>query len=292
MSQVASVVAPTTVVTAMLLYFGFIGTRARFAYFGVHLDLVDLSNQDLVLYGLEILYVPVAALFLAVLLLVVLHAAISWLVTARSGRATALLVAGLGALAGALLLARAVLGLVVGHVARQETPGATALALAGGPALLAYAGWIAARVEVHRGAGTPALRGWYVSQPVRVLRRSALVAVGALVVAGLFWAGTSFAWRVGEGRAFDDALQLPERPEVVLDTEQRLVDLPPFVQESRLPPDQDAKLRYRYRGLRLLVESGGRLFLVPGHWTRQGRTLIVTYDDTVRLQVVPHQPQR
>jgi hypothetical protein len=273
LSQWGAVIAPTTVATAMLLYFGYIATRARFAYFGVYLDLTELSSRDLVLYGIEVLYLPVAVLLLAVLVIVAVHLA----ATRLTGRRTVLLASGLTALLGVLLVARAVIGLAVAHVSRDEAPGSTALALAGGPVLIAYAAWIAAR------ARTPG--AWYAQS--RRLRLVAVAAVAGLALTGLFWAGTSFAWRLGEGRAYDDALQLPGRPEVVLDTGERLTDLPPYVRETTLPAAPGDKFRYRYRGLRLLIQAGGRLFLVPEHWTAQGRTLVVPYDDSVRLQLIP-----
>src|ERR1700754_771735 len=83
--DIAGIVAPTTAVTALLLYFGYIGTRARFAYFGVYLDLTEISNQDRVLSGLEVLYVPAALVLLAILAGADCHAAVSWLV-AQPGR--------------------------------------------------------------------------------------------------------------------------------------------------------------------------------------------------------------
>ncbi len=274
LSQWGAVIAPTTVATAMLLYFGYIATRARFAYFGVYLDLTDLSSRDLVLYGIEVLYLPVAVVLLAVLAGAGVHLAVKQ----ATGRRGALVVAGLVALLGLLLVARAVIGLAVAHVSRDEAPGSTALALAAGPVLIAYAAWIAART---RPPGA-----WYATS--RRLRLVVVAAVAGLALTGLFWAGTSFAWRLGEGRAYDDALQLPDRPEVVLDTGERLVDLPPYVSETTLPGERGDTYRYRYRGLRLLLQAGGRLFLVPEHWTDRGRTLILPYDDSVRLQVIPH----
>jgi hypothetical protein len=290
LSQWGAVIAPTTVATAMLLYFGYIGTRARFAYFGVYLDLTELSSRDLVLYGIEVLYLPVAVLLLAVLALVGVHLVASWATTGERDRGVVLLIAGIVALIGVLLTARTVIGLLVGHVAREEPAGSTALAMAAGPALVAYACWLAARVMVHHDRATSAFRTWYLSRSIRTLRLTALTAAAALAVTGLFWAGTSFAWRLGEGRAYDDALQLPKRPEVVLDTGQRLIDLPPFVQETTLPASKGDTFHYRYRGLRLLIQAGDRLFLVPGQWTAQGRTLIVPYDDSVRIQVIPQPP--
>ena len=39
--------------------------------------------------------------------------------------------------------------------------------------------------------------------------------------------------------------------------------------------------------MRLLVASGGRLFLVPERWTADSCTIVVTYDGDVGVQLVP-----
>jgi hypothetical protein len=286
---IGGIVAPTTVVTALLVWFGYVGTRARFQYFGVDLDLTDLSNQDLVLYGLEVVYVPAAGIALATLVAVASHAAVAWMLTEPGRRTAGLMVASAAAVVGALLLARATIGVLVPHVAREEVPGTTPLSLAAGPALIGYATWIALRALRH-GAGESAgarFAEWSDGATGKRLRRVALAAVGGLVVAGLFWASNSFAAAFGASRGYDDATHLPGRPEVVIDTKEPLVALPPGVTQQRL---NGSAFHYRYRGLRLLLESGGRLFLVPARWTTQGKALVVPYDADIRLQLVPAGP--
>lgn len=282
--DIASFAAPVTVVTALLVYFGYIGTRARFEYFGVYLDMTGLSNRSLVLYGLEVVYVPTAFAFLALLVLVGLHAGVHWLLTSRARTGAGLAVAALAGLAGALLVGRAVIGILVLEVARREVPGTTALALAGGPSLIAYAVWVAAHVARHR-AGRFA--DWYGGDLVRRLRRAGLAAVAGLAVAGLFWAANSFAWAYGASRGYEDAKHLAERPEVILDTAEPLGEVPAGVTETALDTSDGSTFRYRYRGLRLLVAADGRLFLVPERWTSAGRTLVVPYDAGIRVQVAP-----
>jgi hypothetical protein len=50
--------------------------------------------------------------------------------------------------------------------------------------------------------------------------------------------------------------------------------------ETMLNPAGGEIYRYRYRGLRLLVASGGRLFLVPAPWrASEGRTPVIPYND-------------
>ena len=287
--ELAGIVAPTTVVAALLFYFGYVATRSRFEYFGVYLDITDLSNQSLLLYGLEVVYVPAALAFLAVLLIVGLHSTVSWL-TSDAARDPASLLVALGTgLAGLLLVGRALVGMFVPSVEEREpVPGTTALALAAGPALLAYAVWIASRVAARRAVGGPlGFAAWLAGDSAARLRRSALACVLALAVAGLFWAANEFAWAYGAGRAYDDALHMRDRPAVVLETKDPLTGPLPGVRETDLAGGQDAAFRYRYEGLRLLVAGGGRLFLVPERWVAASRTTVVRYDDGVRIQLVP-----
>jgi hypothetical protein len=290
LKDLAGLIAPTTAITALLVYFGYVGTRARFAYFGVYLDLTELSNQNLVLYGLEVLYVPAALVLVAILVAAGCHAAVSWLVTSPGRGFGALSAAAFAAVAGVLLLARALVGILVVRVSRTEVPGTSALALALGPALIAYGGWTAGAVLSRRAGGPPGtgrFAQWHAEARTARLRRLVTVTAAGLVLIGLFWAANSFAWAFGQGRAVDDALELPARPELVLDTKEPLVDLPEGVTAVALPAGREQAFRYRYRGLRLLVAAGDRLFLVPARWTGQSRTLVVPYDDEIRIQLVP-----
>lgn len=287
--ELAGIVAPTTVAAALLFYFGYVATRSRFEYFGVYLDITDLSNQSLLLYGLEVVYIPAALTFLAVLLIVGLHSMVSWL-TGDAVRDPASLLVALGAgLAALLLVGRALVGMFVPSVEEHEpVPGTTALALAAGPALLAYAVWMVGRVAARRPMDGPlGFAAWLAGDGAARLRRSALACVLALAVAGLFWAANEFAWAYGAGRAYDDALHMRERPAVVLETKDPLTGPLPGVRETDLAGGRDAAFRYRYEGLRLLVAGGGRLFLVPEHWVATSRTTVVPYDDRVRIQLLP-----
>lgn len=279
--DLATMIAPTTAISALLIYFGYVGTRARFAYFGVNLDLTEMSTQSLILYGLEVVYVPAAVSLVAVLAAATCHALVGRLVHAPRLHRTALTVAAFAALAGVLLLARGVIGLLVAEVSQTEKPLTSPLALAFGPVLIRYAGWAAGTVLARGG------NGWLQHPDLARLRRFVTTTVAGLVLVALFWAANGFASSFGQGRAFQDALDLPASPEVVLDTRQQLIDLPDGIIESPLPAEGDDAFRYRYRGLRLLLAAGDRLFLTPEHWTADSRTLVVPYDDQIRLQLDP-----
>lgn len=54
--------------------------------------------------------------------------------------------------------------------------------------------------------------------------------------------------------------------------------------ESVLPTLEGEPFRYRYRGLRLLVQGDDQMFLVPERWTPSNSTVVVPVDGSARLQ--------
>ena len=59
-----SIVAPATLITALLFYFGYVSSRAQYDYFGVDVDTVGLSTQDYVMRSPQPLLVPLLVLTL------------------------------------------------------------------------------------------------------------------------------------------------------------------------------------------------------------------------------------
>jgi hypothetical protein len=239
---------------------------------------------------MEVIYVPAALGFLAVLAAIVFHAGVGWLIDVHRSD-TAILIIGPGAVvAGILLIGRALVGIFVAGVYKHEVPGTTPLALTLGSAAVPYGVWIIAR-RIRRVAADRADHGsliaWYDGAAMAGLRRAGQLCAGGLAVAGLFWTVHTFAWASGSAHAYDDAVKLPKKPEVVLETRERLTELPAGASETQLTPGKQGTFRYRYGGLRLLLSSGGRLFLVPALWTKRGSTLVVPYDGNVRIQLIP-----
>ncbi|MEU3462836.1 hypothetical protein ABZ721_23180 [Streptomyces sp. NPDC006733] len=311
---VANVIAPTTALTTLLFYFGYVATTARFRYFGVYLDMVDLSLQEMLLYGVEVVNPPLVVVAAVSLLVIAAHTAVRWMVSSPDRDAATGWVGLFTVLLGLLTFTRGVVGLLVPHVARTEaiatTPvclGAGALAIAYGLGLLRIFAIRWDRRRAATGGPTPPdpppvppvpppppppphsgeLADWLQSPAVRRISRYALAWVAVIVVAGSFWTANSFAAAYGRGRALDDAASLEHRPEVVLYTKEPLRDLPAGVEQTKIPAAEKDSYRFRYRGLRLLVESNGRLFLVPARWTAgSSETLVVPYDDSVRIGLV------
>lgn len=120
-SQVAQIAAPTTLITALMIYYGYVATRARFWYFGIDLEAMDLTVQELILYGTETVWLPLATVLLLTLTFVGIH--VLHLRLTESGRWQRLLRAA-GAVmlvGGTALIFRAAVGVVVPEVSRQES---------------------------------------------------------------------------------------------------------------------------------------------------------------------------
>lgn len=271
---VAGVVAPTTLIAALLYYYGYVTTYTRFAYFGVDLSTLGMSTQDLALRSVAALYVPIAALLAAGLAGYWLHNAAS--TALARGQRTKLLRRGgwLAIAAGAALLIRAVVGIVYPSIARNEFPGITPLSLGLGALLIAYGRHLVVSTSADQNR----------SPQRRTLEWISWALVSGIAVLSLFWLTNSFAGAYGRGQADVDSRELTRRPNVTLDTKERLYLRYPGVDETQLPSEDGQEFRYRYRGLRLLIESDDRLFLIPERWREGGEVLVLPHDNEVRVQ--------
>ncbi len=276
--SIAGFVAPTTVLAALAYYYGYVTTRAKYSYFGIDLATLRLSNQDLALQSVAAVYAPVCALLVVAIAAYLGHLALRrWL--RHGSRASRLLaVRVVGFAVGVPLLVRAIVGIVVPVVAETEAIAVTPACLGLG-ALVATYGALAPAVH-----GGP--RNGEVLQPSAV--RPVWYLVSGIVVLALFWIANSFAAAYGLGQGQLLASRLDTLPSVTVDTRERLYVPDPAVLETALPDAPGQQFHYRYRNLRLVVESGNRLFLVAGTWRRgQSSLMVVDDDDTVRLRLEP-----
>jgi hypothetical protein len=277
---VTAIIAPTTLLTALLFYFGWIRTNALFQYFGVDATVLGFTTQDYLLRSTEALYVPLGTLLVVGLAGTWAHGQVeAWLAGHRPGglpRRTALALGAVGVV-GLALFARGVAGVAVPRLSRDGFL-VTPVCLGLGAILGAYAQWLWRRLRQP-----PGRRGG-VSRP----RWPGLVGLGLvamLVVLSLFWATTDYARAYGRGRAVAYARDLVVRPGVVVYSAERLFLQGPGVREQALPAGQRASYRYRYSGLRLLTEAHGRLFLLPAGWTTtDGAAVVLAGGDQLRVE--------
>ena len=273
----ASVVAPITVISALLFYFGYVSSRAQYAYFGVDVDTIGLGTQDYVMRSPQPLLVPLLTLVMIAVALVALHLAVSaWVARARPERARTVtrraLYAGLVVLAAGITL-------IILYPVLAEWPYynlVTPIVVAVGAGTVAYSWRLVNRLPqpdaLPAAPGSPALR------------RMGQVLLWVLVVATLFWSTATIAQWSGRGLARHDARHLDRLPSVILDTKERLFITDPFVKETALPASAGQTFHYRYRHLRLLIEGKDRMFLIPDNWSASDSTLVVPLDDSVRVR--------
>jgi hypothetical protein len=264
------VLTPTGILVGLLYYFGYVTTDAWFRYFGLDLRQVQLPQQAIVLQSIAALYVPVGALLLLGLGAYLVRRHVDGLLQRGWRPRVMRLVGPIAVAVGALLLVRALIGVLVPDVARTEPIALSPLSLCAGVLLIA--------------GGTDVMRR--TRETTRTTKRPdwTIIVMGGLLVLGLFWATNSVASAYGRGRAMDYARTLTSRPAVVVDTKERLFVVQGNVEETRLSTAADADYRYRYRNLRLLASSENRLYLAPADWRPGAGSVIVLPDDGVRLQ--------
>lgn len=263
------VIAPTTLVTALAFYFGWVFTNARASYFGIDVSALGFSTQDYVLRSADVLFVPLGTIVLLALAAVSLHSWVLARLADPAARARIAIAARAAIVVGAALF---VLGLV--GLFRSQTFSARSLIPSASPgigvALMTYAAHLLART--HRigrpGDGTVAAR-----RP----NATSLVLVMLLVVLSGFWTAARYAATLGHGRAERTAATLSSLPHVTVYAPKRLSISAGGVVEQPLS-GTDPAYRFRYTGLRLLIRSADRYFLLPDDWARGASVAIVLRD--------------
>jgi len=263
------VVAPTTLVTALAFYFGWVLTNSRASYFGIDASALGFSTQDYLLRSADALFVPLGTALVLALGVVWLQAYAGRQLADRGKRARLRLVARVAVAAGGVLFALGdfavfrPLSFSPHYLFASASPGI-------GIALVGLGLHLLGRVEA-------AERPRAASLADARTRATALALIALLIVLSAFWTASRYADALGRGRAQRLAATLGARPQVTVFAPKRLDIEAPGVFERRRT-GADLAYRYRYSGLRLLIRSGGNYFLLPDGWTRRGGKAIVLAD--------------
>lgn len=263
-------------VTALAYYFGWVRTQAFLEYFGLDTSLVDFTTADYVLRSIRAAYWPIMVFGFLIVVAIHVHA---WLIGFLQGRSdhdrrrVRRLVRSVGL---ALLVAAAIAQLSEEVSFPPSVPGIP-LSITVGVALIAYS----------------TLLGFEQGVGLDIWREAQLVAMAGLIVGGLFWVLGSYADRAGERAAHKLTLEISSRPDVSVYSEQRLgLGGAGTGIEVRGLTGENYRYLFRYTGLRLLLRSGERYFLLPKGWNAgEDAVVILTESESVRLEfVAPPQP--
>ncbi|WP_433175016.1 hypothetical protein [Actinoallomurus sp. CA-150999] len=265
------IVANATVLTALLVFFGWQRNDAQSQELGFDESILGMPTRDYVLRSVG----PVL-----VLLLVIAVGGMAWLqwderlvrrIRAR-GRDDRVVRWTLRVLPFAWLILPGMVW-VLGYVWRAQAFIAFPFSIGAGVLLVLYAAQL--RTMLPDATEPPPGR-------VPLLRAFTAIIVGV----ALFWGASNYAKVLGYDLADRFAADIRGLTQVVVYSPKRLYLTAPGVTETPLP-GADAAYHYRYTGLRLDLHTGGHYVLVSDGWTpRHGVVILIADGDPVRLEFV------
>jgi len=267
LTVIGTIVAPTTLVTALLFYFGRLHATGLFRHLRVPATVFDLSLQDYLVRSADGLFVPFTVSAGSILFLVWVTVLIARVLPSTRRQAITRRLAPVIGLGGLVLICTAVADVADSpmFVPRPEAPG---LYLATGIVLLAL-------------SIRPTFR--------RVPRSVALLtlewgAVFLVVAIGLFWSVGEYAIGVGQTRGQQITDSLASTPDAVLFSDKDLgITSPGVTRKSCVATD--AAYHYRYDGLKLIFQANNQYLFLPTEWTRsQGSAILIPRTDSLRLE--------
>lgn len=268
------IVAPTSLLTGLLFYFGRSRAAGYYRYFHVNSTVLDLSTNDYLFSGVDGLFVPIAVTCLLALVLLWGNRLLLTRVPPAARRRTVRVLVPASGLIGAVLVALAFADLLTegGLFGTNSATGGLCLAI--GVSMLVYA------VRLIR--LSPPKEVQPVRRPATGLAEWA--AAFLLVSIGLFWAADAYAFGVGTGGAITLHRALLTVPEAIIYSQQSLSLAVPGVTEVRCT-NPDAAYRFRYDGLRLVREAGDQYLLLPATWDpTTGTAVLIPRSGSVRLE--------
>jgi hypothetical protein len=272
------VVAPTTLVTAMLYFFGYTREKVYFGYFGIDLGTVGLTTTDYLVRSAGVAFAPLGVLSVVALVVVTFYpAATAFLVGSRRPVAM-VVVCGLGAVATGLFAVS-----VVALMSGRKRVGPPLLAPVALGAAAFASGFTLVLVQRHQRMPASLREGLAASSAGR------LAAFVVVVLVATFWGTANVGQARGRSAARVFEASLREQPRVILYSQRRLQIRGPGVNTQRLDP-ADAAYIYRYANLRLLLHSAGRWFLLPAGWRHDKYSTMIILPDSdpaIRVELGP-----
>ncbi|WP_158893551.1 hypothetical protein [Amycolatopsis anabasis] len=269
-----AVVANTTLLTALLFFFGYLYTQVFFRHFRVHYTILGQPVDEILARGVDGLFVPLAVLAGVSLVLLCVARFLKTVLRPRTWRAVLRVCTPVAAIAGTTFIGLAV-GVMIAPAGFREYAGVPGLLFATG-VLLDFFAW--RRFLAGRGVREPnsGVAEWGI--------------VYLLMSVGFFWAVSDYSSAVGTRRAFEVEARVPDLPAVQVYSAKSLNLTASGEVRQVACREAEAAYRYRYDGLKLLLQSGGQYVLVPATWTSSnGTTIVLPRTDAVRLEFTPAQ---
>ena len=267
----SSILAPTTVLTALLFYFGSQHANAFCGWFGVHYSVLGLTVSDYLIRASDGMTVPITVVAATGLATLWAYRLLESRLSSRAWQTLLRRIVPVLAVAGVVLVGLGLTGLA-DPALLYRLPGLPGLCIAVGFVLFPLAD------RVHQ------VRTGRRDSPVGAVVQWTFTFV--LVTVGSFWAVTDYSSAVGELRAYEYEVGLPKMADTVVFSAKDLGVRARGVTMTRCAPD--AQYLFRYDGLVLVLQSGGTSFLLPRQWNRvDGVAILLPASAGIRLEFAP-----
>jgi hypothetical protein len=256
--SIGQLVAPTTLLTAVLFYFGWAHVYWYFNYFGVDSTTLNPSIREYLMRTVDALFVPLTLVGLIGMAVLWGYIALPESVRARRpGRWATSVIA---VIAGAVLLN----GVSRIYVVTPLNKGLCVAPVSIIAGVLIF--WLLVVLRRQRlRESLPATA----PPPSQAAAVAEWVILFLMVGINLFWIATDYSVAVGQTRAREWAAQLPTSSQVVIYSEKELHLSGPDVRMASCgtDPATGSAYRFRYDGLAPLSRIGDHYILVPRTWT-------------------------
>ncbi|WP_328646786.1 hypothetical protein OHS58_00565 [Amycolatopsis sp. NBC_00348] len=272
----SSILAPTTVLTALLFYFGTQHANAFYGWFGVHYSVLGLSVADYLIRASDGMTVPITAVAAVGLATLWAHRLLETRLSPRAWQTLLRRAVPVLAVAGIVLVVVGLTGLAEPALLYRFA-GLPGLCIAVGFLFFPLADRLHQARTGRRGSPTAAVVQWTFTF--------------VLVTIGAFWSVTDYSSALGERRAYEYEVALPTMADTVVFSGKDLGLRARGVKVTPCAPD--AQYRFRYDGLVLVQQSGGTSMLLPRQWNRaDGTAILLPASGDVRLEFAPNGTSR
>jgi hypothetical protein len=284
---VGAIAGQTTLIAALLFYFGWVRIQAELTYFGVNPDVANVSVDDYLLASSQ---VAIRMLVFLGLLVLVALAGHRWLKDVLTERRSLVCIT---RAVGVLLCIGGVLGYfnVLNYSSQYPI---VPVMLGAGVTIVWYADYLRGQQnEGAKGKGKKGQSREARTQKARtqkgraesrssLLSRAEAVALIAVDVLLIFWVVAVYA--DNNGTQYSEQLKLRSLPGVVVYSSDPLGLAAPGLSVKKLAPGQ-SRYSYRYSGLKYLLYSSGQYFLLPDGWKRgHDPVFVLRQDDGMRVE--------
>lgn len=253
------IVAPTSIITTLLFWMGFVRTEHFCRYFGIHHSMLEFSVRDYVLRSMDVVYPSLCILFVSIIAILGLHRLVQTQFQ-KNLIWTVQMLSRLLLVVGVLAAPVAVNGLFPGSLADLDLFHLTYRSRFLPPVFGVLATGSLGYAFHLRGRIAQKLEHLDRSQP-RWVSRGMFASVSGLLILSTFWAGHEYAIFVGTHAAA--AVQKSAAlPTIDIYSRQPLY-LGDGQMKAREFPVEAKGYRFTYLGFRLLLRSAGKYFILP-----------------------------